>query len=104
MHLTVAARTREIGIRLALGAPPRRIGLMVLRDTSRYVLAGLVIGLIAAFELVTLIGGLLFEVQARDPWAFAAASLMLLTAAAIAAAAPVWRATHVNPVRALRAD
>ena len=104
VHLTVAARTREIGIRLALGAPPRRIGLMVLRDTSRYVLAGLVIGLIAAFGLVTLIGGLLFEVQARDPWAFAAASLMLLTAAAIAAAAPVWRATHVSPVRALRAD
>jgi predicted permease len=104
VHLAVAARTREIAIRLALGAPPRRIGLMVLRDTSRYVLAGLVIGLIAAFELVTLLGGLLFEIQARDPWAFAAACLMLLAAAAIAAAAPVWRATHINPVRALRAD
>jgi putative ABC transport system permease protein len=77
---------------------------MVLRDTSRYVLTGLVIGLVAAFELVTLIGGLLFETQARDPWAFAGGALILLVASAIAAAAPVWRATHVSPVRALRAE
>jgi len=104
VHLGVAARTREIGVRMALGASPPRIALMVLRDTSRYVLTGLVIGLVAAFELVTLIGGLLFETQARDPWAFAGGALILLVASAIAAAAPVWRATHVSPVRALRAE
>jgi putative ABC transport system permease protein len=78
--------------------------MMVLHETSRYVLTGLVIGLLAAFELVTLLGGLLFEIQARDPWAFAGGALILLVATAIAAAAPVWHATHVSPVRALRAE
>ena len=100
-HLA-AQRTRELGIRLALGARQRQVLTLVLAQGMAPVMGGLAVGLAAALALARLLDGLLFGVAARDPATFAVAPLVLAAAAAAASYIPARRATRVDPVRALR--
>jgi ABC-type antimicrobial peptide transport system permease subunit len=98
----VARRTNEIGVRMALGAQPRAILGMVFRDTSILVLAGLAVGLPAAFGATRLISSQLYGVGSADPLSFAAAIIILAAVSALAGFLPARRAARVDPIVALR--
>jgi predicted permease len=99
---SVAQRTREIGIRVALGALRGDVLRLVLSRIGLVVGAGILFGLSAAFALSRLIGNMLYAVGTTDALAFAGASVVLASVAALAAYLPAARATHVDPVIALR--
>ncbi|MES2523512.1 MAG: ABC transporter permease [Gemmatimonadota bacterium] len=98
----VARRTREIGIRAALGAVPSRLVRLVVRDSLRPVRTGLLIGLTLAVAAAVGLSRLLYGVEAVDPVVLAGVSLVLLMVATIASLLPAWRAASVNPVTAMR--
>jgi putative ABC transport system permease protein len=100
----VAQRTREIGLRMALGSSPGSAVAMVFRDGMRLALVGAVIGIAAAAGLTQLLRNLLFEVQPLDPASFAGAAVILLAFAALACYLPARRATRVDPLIALRSE
>jgi putative ABC transport system permease protein len=100
----VGRRTREMGIRMAVGADRRTIRAMVLREGMRVFAVGLAVGLAAAAMLTRLLGGLLFGVGPIDVPAFAATAALLTAVAAIAVYRPARRATRVDPMQSLRAD
>ncbi len=102
MSYSVAQRTNEIGIRLALGAQTRDVLLMIVKQGSFLILLGLTIGLAGAFAATRLIESLLFGVTTKDPFTFAAAAVLLALVALLACYIPAWRATKVDPLRALR--
>jgi predicted permease len=99
---SVARRTREIGIRMALGALPGDILRAVLGEMGILVATGVVLGLAAALAVGGLLRGMLYGVRPVDPLAFAAAGAVLVSAAAVAAYFPAKRATRVDPIIALR--
>lgn len=99
---TVAQRTREIGLRMALGAAPGRVRMMVLRQVGIMTLIGSFIGLTVSFWLGTFAEGLLFELNGRDPVVFVTASLILTAVALAAGLIPAHRASQVDPMTALR--
>jgi putative ABC transport system permease protein len=101
---SVAQRTREMGIRMALGAPSRSVVSLVMRQGLRVAGAGVVAGIAAAVLLGRFVSGLLYGVGAHDPAMLAAAALMIGIAAIAATLLPARRATRVDPVVALRAD
>lgn len=101
---TVRQRQRELGIRLALGAQPRELLGLVLRQGFRPVLIGLVAGLAAAAALSRLLSSQLHEISPLDPLSFGAVALLLLVVAGLAAVVPARRATKVDPMIALRAE
>ena len=100
----VQQRSREIGVRLALGAESSRIANMVVRQGMRLAAVGVVIGLIAALALVQTIQGLLFGVPARDPLVFVSIPLLLSVVALAAVSIPAWRASRIDPLQALRSE
>jgi putative ABC transport system permease protein len=102
MAHSVSRRTREIGVRVALGASSRDVLTMVLGQGLRTVLTGIVIGVAGALALTRAIEGLLFEVKAADPLTFAAVTLLLLATALLACYLPARRAAKVDPMVALR--
>jgi predicted permease len=102
MAYSVAERTREIGIRMALGAQHGRVLYLVLGQGMRLVAAGLVLGLGAAFVATRLLTSLLFEVKPFDHTTFVVASGALFAVALVANYVPARRATHVDPMVALR--
>jgi predicted permease len=102
MAYAVARRTREIGIRMALGAVGRDVLGMVLRDVAALVAVGVAVGLPAGYGLGRLVESQLFGLTARDPLAFGAATTTLLLAALAAAYLPARRAIRVDPMVALR--
>jgi len=101
---SVSQRTREIGIRLALGAQKRELRWMFIRSALVLTCIGAVIGLAGAASLARLIKALLFGVSPLDPLTFAAVPIILCAAAALAAYLPARRAASVDPMQALRAD
>ncbi len=100
----VSQRTREIGIRMALGADPRRVRGLVLRDGMRLAAAGLSLGLVAALALTRVLRGLLFEVPPTDLATHAGVALILLAVVLAACWIPARRAARLDPWRALRAE
>jgi predicted lysophospholipase L1 biosynthesis ABC-type transport system permease subunit len=100
----VAQRTREIGIRLALGAQQRELKMMFVRNGLFWGGIGAVAGLIVAAALSRTMSALLFEISPLDPLTYAAVAVGLLAAAAVASYLPARRVTRVDPVEALRAD
>jgi putative ABC transport system permease protein len=100
----VAVRTREIVIRMALGARRSDILGMIVRRGLRLSLAGVVIGLAAALAVTRLFRSLLYEVAPSDPVALLGAALTLSAVALAASAVPAWRASRIDPMKALRAE
>jgi putative ABC transport system permease protein len=100
----VARRTREIGVRMALGAGRRRVAGDILRGGLSLAATGIVLGLIGALLLRRFTASLLYEVNASDPWALIGASATLLVVAAAASIVPARRATRVDPVEAIRTE
>jgi putative ABC transport system permease protein len=99
---TVAQRTREIGVRMALGADPRRVRRLVLRQVSGMMIVGGVIGVVGAFGLGRAAGSLLYGLKGDDPVVFALAALALTLVAFAAGYVPARKASEVDPVQALR--
>jgi predicted lysophospholipase L1 biosynthesis ABC-type transport system permease subunit len=97
-------RTREIGVRIALGAAPRGIVALVLNDSIRVAAVGILIGLPAAMWATTLLKPMLLGVAPWDVTAFAVAAAVLSGAVVLAALIPAWRATKVSPAVALRTE
>jgi putative ABC transport system permease protein len=104
MSYSVAQQTREIGIRMALGAQRSDVLKMTVKQGLRLVAFGLAIGLVAAFILTRVMASLLFGISATDPLTFISISLVLLAVAILASYIPALRATRVDPMIALRAQ
>jgi ABC-type antimicrobial peptide transport system permease subunit len=100
----VGRRTREIGLRIALGARPRDVERMVLGETTGLVLGGVALGALAALGLTRFMGTLLFEISPTDPGSYGAMAFLLLVTAVIASWMPARRAARADPQRALRCD
>jgi ABC-type antimicrobial peptide transport system permease subunit len=101
---TVSQRTREIGVRMALGAQPGTVFRLVMGDAGRMVALGTTLGLAAAVALTTLIRHLLFAVESWDPPTLGVASIGLVVSALFASYFPARRAVSLNPVDVLRAE
>ena len=101
---SVAQRTREIGIRMALGADAARVVRQLVAGGLKLLIVGGALGLTLAVVATRLLGGLLFEIDALDPWTFVGVPLVLAAAALVAAYLPARRASRVHPVTALRTD
>lgn len=104
MSYWVGQRTYEIGLRVAIGATPRRILSMILAQGLRVSVYGVVGGILAALVLTRFLTSLLYGVAATDILTFAAVTLLVLSVAVAAMALPAWRATRIDPVRSLRAE
>jgi ABC-type antimicrobial peptide transport system permease subunit len=104
IYYLVTQRTREIGIRVALGADKGRVVRLVLQQGLVLVAGGIAAGLIGAFLLSRLLGKMLYGVGTHDPLTFGTVSVVLGTIAMLATAFPAWRAARVDPVIALRAE
>jgi predicted permease len=100
----VTQRTRELGIRIALGAQRSRLMAMVLRQAGAMLMAGLVVGLLLAYVTSRVIGTLLYGVKPHDPWTMAAVALILLMGGLAAACIPARRAAAVDPMVTLRSE
>jgi len=100
----VQQRSREIGVRLALGAGPFGIGAMVVRQGMRLAAVGVGIGIAGALGLAQAIRGLLFGVPANDPAVFVSIPFLLSLVALAAVSIPAWRASRIDPLQALRTE
>jgi putative ABC transport system permease protein len=104
LSYSVSQRTREIGVRMALGAQTINVLRMVLAQGLKLALGGIVIGLVAALALSRFIGSLLFGVRSSDPLTYAGVALLLVIVALLACLIPARRAAKTDPMIALRAD
>jgi predicted permease len=104
MSCTVSQSTRELGLRMALGAGASNVLRLVLSRGLLLTTTGIMIGIGLALLLTRLLGDLLYQVSPRDPLAFAAAFAVMTLASTAACFMPAWRATRTDPIRALRAE
>jgi putative ABC transport system permease protein len=104
LAFSVSQRTKELGVRLALGAEQGQVLRMVLGEGARLVLAALAIGGVASVMLSSLLSGLLYEIEPTDPVTFVTVGAVLAVVALVAAFVPTRRATRVDPIDALRAE
>ena len=102
MSYLVSQRTREIGVRIALGARTSDVLRLIVGQGLKVVFIGVTIGLLAALALSRLVKSLLFDVTATDPLTFVAVSLLLVCVAVVACFIPARRATKTDPIIALR--
>jgi ABC-type antimicrobial peptide transport system permease subunit len=100
----VAQRTKEIGVRMALGAEAAQVRQMVVAQGARVVAVGVVVGLIVALASTRALGSLLFGVAALDPVTFAAMSVSMVLVGMLASYVPARRASRVDPIESLRGD
>jgi len=101
---SVSLRTREIGVRVAVGADPRSVARLVVGQGLALTLIGIAVGLAGAFALTRLMASLVFGVSATDPVTFAAVALLLVAVAVAASYLPARRAARIDPMEALRAE
>ncbi len=101
---SVARRTREIGIRMALGAQGKTVLWMILREGFVMIAAGLALGFLMALGIGRIVSNILFDVSSTDPFAFTIAPVVLMTAALLATWVPARRATKISPMAALRTE
>jgi ABC-type antimicrobial peptide transport system permease subunit len=101
---SVARRTNEIGVRLALGAEPGVVRWMVLRETLVLSAAGALVGVALTVPVAKVASSMVFGLSPRDPMTLGIAAVLVIAFGAIAGAVPAWRASRVNPTSALRAD
>lgn len=104
LAFAVAQRTREIGVRLALGASPRDVFFLVTRRGLSLVLAGLLLGIVGAVGVARFVQNLLYQTSPIDIISFAMAAALLTAAGTLASLIPARRATRVDPVVSLRHD
>jgi putative ABC transport system permease protein len=104
MAYSVVQRTREIGIRLAIGATPTDVLQLVVGQAARIAGVGILIGLVGALGLTRIMRTLLFDVSPLDPATFTAAAALLLGIASLASYIPARRAARIDPQSAIRAD
>jgi putative ABC transport system permease protein len=104
MSYAAGLRTREVGIRVAIGATRAEVVLLMLRDSTRVVMAGLAAGLVAALLLTRTLTGLLHDVTPADPLTLVLVAGLLGLAGMLAAFVPARRAASVDPLQALRAE
>jgi macrolide transport system ATP-binding/permease protein len=104
MSYTVSQSTRELGLRMALGASTSNVLRLVLLRGLLLTTTGIIIGVALALLLTRLLGNLLYQVSPRDPLAFAAAFAVMTLASVAACFLPAWRATRTDPIQALRAE
>jgi ABC-type antimicrobial peptide transport system permease subunit len=104
LSYVVAERTREIGVRMALGATASAVRRMVVSQGTRVVMVGVGLGVAVAFAATRLLGSLLYGVKPVDPIVFGAMSLMMIAIGVVASYVPARRASSVNPIESLRSD
>jgi predicted permease len=104
MAYSVASRTHEIGVRLALGATPRRVQAAVLRDAAVMAAGGIAVGLIGGFFATRYLQATLYGVTHVDPLAYGVGAAALLATALLGAYVPAWRSSRVDPLLAIRAE
>ena len=104
LSYVVAQRTREIGVRMAVGARAAQVRRMVVAQGARLVVLGILIGLGAAYGSTRALGSLLFGVPALDVTTFIAMSMSMVAVGMLASYVPAWRASNVDPMEALRGD
>jgi predicted permease len=101
---SVAQRTSEIGLRMALGAQPRQVLGLVLRQGMLLALIGAGVGILVALPVARMAGSLLYGVSATDPLTYASITLLLMFIASLACYLPAYRATRIDPLKALRVE
>jgi putative ABC transport system permease protein len=99
---SVSHRTNEIGIRMAVGAQPRDVARLVLKQAASHTILGVAIGLAGALAVTQVLSGLLFEIRATDVATYAVICVLLSAIAMLAAYVPVRKATRIDPISALR--
>jgi ABC-type antimicrobial peptide transport system permease subunit len=104
MSYTVARRTTEIGVRMALGARRADVASLVLSDILRLIAAGSAVGIVAAVVLARYVESLVFGLQPHDPITLVASVAVLGLIGVVAGYLPARRAVHIDPIRALRAE
>ncbi len=104
MSYDVAQRTRELGIRLALGATSTRVMAMVLRDSAALVVPGLAIGVPLGIAASRPLSAQLYGVETNDPWTLASVALLLSVVALLATLRPAQTASRIDPIALLRND
>jgi ABC-type antimicrobial peptide transport system permease subunit len=104
LSYVVAERTKEIGVRMALGASAGAVRRMVVTQGARVVLAGAVVGVAAAWASTRFLATLLYEVKAVEPAMFIAMSIMMMGVGLVASYVPARRASRVDPIESLRQD
>jgi ABC-type antimicrobial peptide transport system permease subunit len=100
----VAQRRRDIGVRIAIGAAPRDVARQVVGEAGRWIVGGAVVGSVLGWMGTRALQSQLYQVEALDPWSWTGALFALAMVLVIAVFRPAYRAAHVDPVAALRAD
>jgi ABC-type antimicrobial peptide transport system permease subunit len=104
LNQSVLRRTKEIGIRMALGARRGSITQMILKQAFTMVLIGMALGIGASLLLSRFVATLLYKVKPEDPFTLGAVSLLLVSISAVASYIPARRATHIDPLKAVRTE